>query len=1035
MKNMKSQINMIHIKLRSFYYSLSKVVKQLLLVLLIYIILPSSTNSSFLKYNDNFQLNMYLRNESILCFELHVKTFGFFGINFKKDVHNSDMIMIELFDKPTYVPSTKSISYYGISDMWSFKETEEKDDIDLGGTDDIINTRFFMNPETKEKVLYFERHLITGDVFDKPLFVDTSTDIAFIWLNDSLARYHGKNLLVTSFTINSKTNDVYFYGYDGEINSHFLIYKIHGIVNFFVWGTLSSIAIISMRFYKHKKTGRYVHYISSSTIIIVSLASNLFAIINISHSFLFSIKKLLPLHDLLGIMMFGLLLIQAILGIATFILLKRDNHITTIALIVKRFHQINGFSIILIAYFNITIGIYNYFKAGIYIPIIVAIINILIILCFEIYHNYYLQSYSVLRTKKLISKLQKKLRIFDSLNQFKQKNILMSTNYMKEMNFNTNDSISESIDNNHNTEQSEAHESAELLNNKIKKANANIYYNSTLNKVIVIFENIICDITEFVILHPGGNFLKEFHEKDVTRFLTGCYAYNSNFSHHSHKTQTIEMVLKSYALALLSTPYDLVYYMNKPCYNTQLFNENENFIYLNHFFKLNNKFLVAKNTYCFEFQPCNKNYSFKLVNYGIEFIGMHWSISSINDNKTRIYSVCYIMHPLIKYCHLELINFMYNQYITELNECNTKNIDEIIIEDKNDNQNKSLSNSSSHNSNNLSNKSNISNINKTNNTSSNFKYKKVDSGYKRVISNLYLSLTDEKHFSPYLNIYARVYLEDAAVEKYNKLEHNSKYKALKELQVTEIEAKTSNDKNNNNNIDLIKKVYPNVNKFYNNYLSYELKSGSFPSLLYLNNNKQLEDYVIRGPFDKNLLDIVTDLSGTFILFSGGTGSLAFLDLVALLIRYVNYLLNEEEYSIYKNEDFSYIKNDFKIVYFASYSSKDYGLLTDLCSKLNDLSILLEKKLGKNIFKYVPRYSDKDNYKWNKDFIEREFRNIDIILNSSLKNKFSSLPSNSRISDNEENEFNILVCGTISMQESLQDCFKQLYINDKKIHYM
>jgi hypothetical protein len=85
------------------------------------------------------------------------------------------------------------------------------------------------------------------------------------------------------------------------------------------------------------------------------------------------------------------------------------------------------------------------------------------------------------------------------------------------------------------------------------------------------------------------------------------------------------------------------------------------------------------------------------------------------------------------------------------------------------------------------------------------------------------------------------------------------------------------------------------------------------------------------------------LSGVYVAFTGGTGALVFLDLVARLILNNLKLLPVEQR----------FKPDFKFIFYASFKSKESSLGVDLCQKLAELN----KRLGIDNFSFTLRLAE------------------------------------------------------------------------------
>jgi len=133
-----------------------------------------------------------------------------------------------------------------------------------------------------------------------------------------------------------------------------------------------------------------------------------------------------------------------------------------------------------------------------------------------------------------------------------------------------------------------------------------------------------------------------------------------------------------------------------------------------------------------------------------------------------------------------------------------------------------------------------------------------------------------------------------------------------------------------------------------------------------------EDIFVIGPIGLGL-DIDPKLSGVYVCMAGGTGAYCFLDFVAYILRYmvsqINKQLDLTENSIDADEEFSDIGEDFCLVYMSSFSDKDNGVYTDVCSELQRL----DNKYNLNRFKFINRFSDSQpkQPRWSTGFIKEQ----------------------------------------------------------------
>lgn len=120
-------------------------------------------------------------------------------------------------------------------------------------------------------------------------------------------------------------------------------------------------------------------------------------------------------------------------------------------------------------------------------------------------------------------------------------------------------------------------------------------------------------------------------------------------------------------------------------------------------------------------------------------------------------------------------------------------------------------------------------------------------------------------------------------------------------------------------------------------------------------------FQFRGPMGKGLQ---IQSEGTHIAFTGGTGSLLFLDLVAHLIRKNLRLLN-------KSEDSKLHLQNFRFILFMSFQSRDEACGLDLCLGLQQLC----DKYGFSNFDLRLRFSDRKDPRWDEPFIDAELSSL------------------------------------------------------------
>jgi hypothetical protein len=152
------------------------------------------------------------------------------------------------------------------------------------------------------------------------------------------------------------------------------------------------------------------------------------------------------------------------------------------------------------------------------------------------------------------------------------------------------------------------------------------------SRKFVLYENYLIDVDEFMNSHPGGrNLIQDYLYQDVGRYLTGTQAYNSTFPAHNHKYNTFKHIINKLAYA------ELIEDENKIVINTDIIDRP---------LAVSNKRPIAENTYEYRFD--SDILSFARFIKGHEWIGRHFSVTNERLNKTRYYSNCLALDPIIR---------------------------------------------------------------------------------------------------------------------------------------------------------------------------------------------------------------------------------------------------------------------------------------------------------------------------------------------------------------------------------------------------
>ncbi len=145
----------------------------------------------------------------------------------------------------------------------------------------------------------------------------------------------------------------------------------------------------------------------------------------------------------------------------------------------------------------------------------------------------------------------------------------------------------------------------------------------------------------------------------------------------------------------------------------------------------------------------------------------------------------------------------------------------------------------------------------------------------------------------------------------------------------------------------------------------------------------------------------------------GTGNLPYLDFISCIIRYIYYIIPKEEFQYDQNsidnENFDFIRKDFKLIYLASYYNEPSPIMHEIFIEAAKLD--KKYKLGK--FEYFYEF-DKNvtKKKWNVNF-----------YNEILLDLFDKIK-------------NIYLCGTsIFMEYAFEELISTTRIFEKNIIYI
>lgn len=563
--------------------------KLLILTILSSIILINSIDDKF-PISQDYQIKASHIDNKIM-FEVEFKKFGYVGICFGNTMTNTDMIIAEL----------KEDNSFSVKDTWSRGHRKPAEDSTLpDGKDDILNKVIIK--KDKISIIRFERLLITGDKYDSDIEITKSMQVTLAWLPENPLSYHGSdNYKFLFLTLDSRTNDFIFSENEQEVKPK-IIYTIHGFGQYIVWALLNSIGIIFTRYFKHLWYSRLVHAITSGLTSAFSIFAGVLLIYNLGLPSFdeFDFSDYNSVHKIVGLFTLGVIAIQALLGIASYLLIfKFEKKVFSKA--IRNTHKFIGYLLIIVTYFLLFIGFNMQYPEYSWINLTSTIIFLLAIILLEM-------------KETIISKKITKSEFHTKYNSLWSSLPIDSANF-----------------------------------NEIREKNPN-------RKLVIVF-NFICDITDYIPYHPGGRKnLEKNINSDVTRFLIGNVNSLDFYCPHVHSDTIIEFIIGKYAIAKLDLLYNPLVKLNYSLQSNsdiELLNREYNYANIN--FTKTSAEEIYKDIYKFKFTP-NENIEFATNHIGLSQLGKHYVITSEKTRVSRMYSICFMMNHEIKEKYIRLSN-------------------------------------------------------------------------------------------------------------------------------------------------------------------------------------------------------------------------------------------------------------------------------------------------------------------------------------------------------------------------------------------
>jgi hypothetical protein len=173
-------------------------------------------------------------------------------------------------------------------------------------------------------------------------------------------------------------------------------------------------------------------------------------------------------------------------------------------------------------------------------------------------------------------------------------------------------------------------------------------------KKYVLYENYVIDVSSYMKYHPGGsNMIEENLYSDMGRYLTGTQAYNKNVKPYSHNFTTIRYLLNNLNYGELKDDHRIIK-ISSDGNDGRLVDYTS--VNINEIYPLlSARREIAENFYEYQFK-FKGNFKFSRLLPKLSWMSRHFSLSSKTLNKTRYYSLCLCLDPLIYKRHIELLD-------------------------------------------------------------------------------------------------------------------------------------------------------------------------------------------------------------------------------------------------------------------------------------------------------------------------------------------------------------------------------------------
>jgi hypothetical protein len=327
--------------------------------------------TSTLEISDNYSITLKPIDKDTLGFEVHMKIWGYVGFGFGHTMVNTDIIVTQLNEDGTYI----------ILDDWSTKEERPKEDTDLGGTYDIKNKKILKNTDNSY-IISFERLYITGDVYDFAINSLSPINCSIAWMEKAPLSFHKRNIINPTLTINRQAGLLSLL-VESKTPTNYSRISAHGILQYIGWTFLNPIGFIMIRQVKFLSFAKYIHIAFSGLTALFTVIGGGLAI-PITKGIVFDLSHVINFHSILGLLFFGLIILQIVLGIIAFILIYCVEKQPPFIHKFKIIHKLVGFFLTIVAYIELYLGFYLHFPYTTWLPIVTGIAGLLSLIIYEI---------------------------------------------------------------------------------------------------------------------------------------------------------------------------------------------------------------------------------------------------------------------------------------------------------------------------------------------------------------------------------------------------------------------------------------------------------------------------------------------------------------------------------------------------------------------------------------------------------------------------------------------------------------------------